>query len=498
MSQLRVDTITGRNGTDPVSFPSGFVGDASGVVFDPKIVSFSPASLSTNNNINTTITIVFDQTIQFSGVGTIYLRSGSSTGTIVESYTCGVSTLATISGQTLSVTPASSLSYNTNYYLTLPSAGIANTLGTFFKGSNTYTFQTRATQFEITGGTYTFTQASPTSPTGYYRYHIFSGTSPFTLSAPSPNATDLALMMIGGGGGGGNYPAAGYAGGGGGGGGLITATGPTWALSAGTYVMTVGAGGQGSGSPSVNTNGGDTTITPPTSPTAYVLRAYGGGAGGYPAYNPTVGDYSGNSGGSGGGAYSIAPTTVTGAGTPGQGNPGGYKLATNIPIGYAIIGAGGGGAGGAGGNATNPGPQASGPYRAGNGGNGLAVPQFPASIFAQGNIPLPVMPIDSINRTNGVFAGGGGGGMSVNYGPGYAGQAGAGGPGGGGHGARYNPPQGPITFPGPFGNPTNYAQNGATLSGGGGGGSSYGPAYYAGNGGSGVAMIRYAVPVSLI
>ena len=65
--------------------------------------------------------------------------------------------------------------------------------------------------------------------------------------------------------------------------------------------------------------------------------------------------------------------------------------------------------------------------------------------------------------------------------------------GGGGHGGYYDPTQpSPYSFSAPS---PNYAENGVTNTGGGGGGNAgpYGT-YYAGNGGSGIVIIRYSYP----
>ena len=93
-SKLRVDQITNANADGPVSFPNGVTGDGSLLRFAPKIVGFSPLALSNDSELDINIVFTFDQEIMFSGVGTIHIRSGSATGTIFESFTCGVSTRA--------------------------------------------------------------------------------------------------------------------------------------------------------------------------------------------------------------------------------------------------------------------------------------------------------------------------------------------------------------------------------------------------------------------
>ena len=177
---------------------------------------------------------------------------------------------------------------------------------------------------------------------------------------------NVELMVVAGGGGGGRSGDDG--GGGGGAGGLIYVTGLS--LVAGSFPVTIGAGGAATGLASGGTDGSPSS--------AFGFVAIGGGAGG------------GRSGGSGGGGNSTNYPGA-GAGTPGQGNNGGAATG-----GHYTPGGGGGGAGGVGGTAGGPGP----------GGIGRQI---------------------AINGTATYYAGGGGG---ANLG----GAGGAGGLGGGGQG----------------------------------------------------------------
>ena len=529
-SKLRVDQITNANADGPVSFPNGVTGDGSLLRFAPKIVGFSPLALSDDSELDINIVFTFDQEIMFSGVGTIHIREGSATGTIFESFTCGVSTRAIISDRNLVIDPTNNLAINTNYFVTLPSVGIADTFdSSFYAGTSSYNFRTKVAPFTITGGSYQFDQTSGSSPTGYYRYHLFTGTSSFTLGSASSNSSDMVMVMVGGGGAGGMYHTSYLTGGGGGGGGVIKRTGPTaLGLSAGTYTMTVGAGGAKYSPSPYNHPGEDTVLTPSTSPGTVHFRAKGGGTGGsgsptMPSTNPSpFGNHwgKGQNGGSGGGAHSeynstnsTPPVSVGGAGQPGQGYPGGgnarNSTPNNVPNG-GIVSGGGGGGGGAGQRAYTeyPYPQSNqyptGKYYAGNGGAGLSVPEFPMPfMLTPGVIPETIMPFDAITRFDGSFGGGGGGGSTPNYSYSYRG---LGGVGGGGEGAgpqnqQYpnypSPPGGdgaPPTQQGPY--PQGYGQHGAMMMGGGGGGGSSGP--HGGAGGSGIAIIRYAIPSDLI
>ena len=530
-STLRVNTITNITGDGAVDFPKGITGDGSNLNFDPKIIGHTPNFFGTNVPIETNITLTFNQNIKFWGSGTIEIREGSSSGTVAFSFSITNNTGGSglqIVNEKLVITPPSSLSYNKTYFVVIPSAGIAGqTSEIYFAGDNTYSFQTLTSAFLMSGGSHEFVVYNTSSPTNYYKYHIFTGTSSFTLANPSSSATDFALMMVAGGGGGGGYPSSYQGGGGGGAGGLIQRSGPTLGLPSGTYNMTIGAGGFGWDNPfpqqptyhnqTYSQQGFDTAITPPTQPTTYLLRAYGGGAGGsyYGYYTNTGSNVSnpqgagpGGPGGSGGGAYSHwnvsnvqPPVSVGGPSVSGQGYPGGGNTFYQPP-GNASVGGGGGGAGGAGGraNANGTNQPTSTYWYAGHGGPGLSVPNFPfIDIFSGGIVPTPDFPMESQQRTNGTFAGGGGGGAGPSSGTSGT-YRGKGGPGGGGTGGGSQNPSEPD-YPSPPGNPQSdqYGNPGAKASGGGGGGArESSPSYHAGNGGSGVAMIRYAYPAALV
>ena len=459
MSKIKVGTITNVDDTSPVIFPTGVSGDGSGLTFEPKVVSFNPEPLSSGISTTTNINVTFDQQIEFSGVGTIYIRESSASGTISTYFTCGVSTEATIVGETLIIDPVNPIDFAKTYYVTLPSVGIANTYGAYYKGTVNYQFQTTIQSFTAQGGDHEFTIASAPSPTGYYRYHVFTSTGILTTTDSTVNADSLSAMIVAGGGAGGWDAVSPYAygGGGGGAGGLLSYTGPTLALGAGTYAITIGAGGNGTTSQQplgYAGNGNDSTISTPTST---IITVYGGGSGavydGNP--NPITGlpSFNGTPGGSGGGGANPSSGFVAGTGVPGQGNPGGV----GTPPGQ-FGGGGGGGAGGAG--QTSPAP-------GGAGGPGAPNPAFTSPLIAPYVPTIPPASFPEIGPT-GLYAGGGAG-YPYN----------TGGPGGGG-----NSYDGNLSL-----------QLGSANTGGGGGAtyriplSSYGPT----NGGSGVFMIRYAV-----
>ena len=174
-----------------------------------------------------------------------------------------------------------------------------------------------------------------------YRSHTFNSTGTFDVSSLAvdlPDSVDI-LVVGGGGGGGGGY----YCGAGGAGGVRTNLTGsaiqnaPTeYTASVGSFIVTVGGGGDGGPGTAAGTVGSASSITIGTG-----IVAAGGGHGGAGAIPPAVA-YGHTGGSGGGGAYgSGASGPGTDAGTPTfQGYPGG----TGAPTG----GAGGGGAGGAG------------------------------------------------------------------------------------------------------------------------------------------------------
>ena len=508
-----------------------FSGDGSGLTFAPRIIAFDPNGLSTGVAIDKTITITFDQNISFSGSGTVSLRSGSASGSVIQDFAISSGTPATglsiASGTQLVINPTSNLPNNTNIYVVLPSSGIVNSAGTAYAGSNNYYFQTVQQAFEIQGGDSVWTTVDGNSPTGYYRYHVFETISSTsvgvaTFTADTPLASDMYVLMVAGGGAGGytgETPVSPrQSGGGGGAGGVRTFTGPTLNLPAGTWNVGVGSGGVALTSPIANgpytnfdiaigkMNGTPSKIYNPT----ITIQAVGGGGGGQGGGPPSYA-YTAQAGGSGGGGYgqwdprsptpspNMRPFTKPGgSGTAGQGNAGGvgknYFAATPPTVNSYDVGVsgGGGGAGGPGGDGTNmyslPGysaPTGQSAHVGGQGGIGIAVPQFSNSVLS-GNTNIPPSSLTRIGPT-GLYGGGGGGWGAP--GPGM-GAGGKGGPGGGGDGLPWSGTNSIYPTAG-YNDPGN-GQTGANfLGGGGGGGSNPGD----GGGGQGVIIIRYAITI---
>ena len=531
---------------------ASFTGDGSGLVFAPKVIAFNPAALGTGVAVDTNITITFDQNIQFAGTGTVELRYStyvapnsewsSNTGTLIESFAITNGSAASglnISGTQLIITPTSDLPNTSTIYIVLPSQGIQGTSGSlYYAGSNNYSFRTVTTSFSAQGGDHVYTLVDGSSPTGYYKYHVFTSTTNagfVTFTAATSEATDFKIMLLAGGGAGGGYGPPSFsrgAGGGGGAGGLLLHTGPTLNLPSGTYSVSVGAGGTGIPNPSPNPypialeamNGRPSRLD--GNGLSVIASGGGGGGQGSPVGGPpTTGFWGGQAGGSGGGGggrwvnppydgWEIDYNDPGGGNVPGQGNAGGtghnltaavhigIPLAsrqgspappTRYPNGYDVgVSGGGGGAGGAGGQGSNIyiwNPSQQTPYRTafigGQGGNGIAVPEF-GFVQLNGNVPtIPTTTLSSIGPT-GLYGGGGGG--AGHPGPGQ-GAGGINGTGGGGAGWPWGGTA-PAYINAGYTNP-GAPYHGNDFQGGGGGGSANNQGT---NGGQGLVVLRYAVP----
>jgi len=284
-------------------------------------------------------------------------------------------------------------------------------------------FSNEGNFLSATGGTVT--------TDGDYKVHTFNSSDTFEVTQAATLGSEVEYLVIAGGGSGGGEIA-----GGGGAGGYRTAA--NFAVSVGSYPITVGAGGaerSAYANPDAGNSGSDSIFS--------TITSTGGGGGGGPAGGFT----SGRVGGSGGGEW-VGASAGGAAGTAGQGNAGGAGKGST----YGIGGGGGGASSvGSNGGTTNG--------SSGNGGSGTA---------------------SSITGASITRAGGGGAGTWTSSGE-Y--QGGAGGSGGGGQGWGNQ-------MPGYISNAAGTGDAGTvnTGSGGGGGGNN---GSNGGAGGSGVVIIRY-------
>ena len=113
-----VDGFRGTNTYNFVTLPA------------PAIQSLSPADGSTNVSRTTNFVATFDRTIT-RGTGTIELREGSASGTIIQSYNAATNTSnLTFSGSTLTINPSVTLDYFKQYYPVIPSGAVFGWTGT--------------------------------------------------------------------------------------------------------------------------------------------------------------------------------------------------------------------------------------------------------------------------------------------------------------------------------------------------------------------------------
>jgi len=278
-----------------------------------------------------------------------------------------------------------------------------------------------------------------------YKVHTFLSSDIFLTDG----SITVDYLLVAGGGGGAGPISGSNEGAGGGGGGLIYKTNITMN---GTYHIVIGAGGNG-GYQNAQTNGENSSISG-------LDTALGGGSGAGQRDDSGSNDNGANGGSGGGGRHygGVGGNAIAFSGSPTEnsttanevgvfGNDGG----SNDPSGYSNYNNYGGGGGGAGARGYHNNETSS--SNRGVGGIGK-----------QYNI--------RDGTTNVYYAGGGGGGR---HNPSAAGGLGGGGAGNDG----YN----------------NNAVSGTANTGGGGGGASQGSPYTnpAGNGGSGIVIIRYAI-----
>lgn len=230
---------------------------------------------------------------------------------------------------------------------------------------------------EATGGTLT--------DVGGYRYHTFTSTGTFEVTAAPQDASVEYLVLSGGGGGGGASSAAAISNGGAGGGGAGGLVFGSTTITDNTYSVTVGAGGGGGDTSNNGTKGGSSSF-------ASFASAEGGG------YGAGGENLAGGNGACGGGG------SENSGGTGSIGFNGGNSSGSNP------YGGGGGGMGQAGTASTDQ-------DALGTGGDGIDTYSAWASATSTG--------------AAGYYAGGGGGGMGKG-----GGDVAPGGQGGGGDGAN--------------------------------------------------------------
>ena len=284
-------------------------------------------------------------TVAFAGAtdATVYFKAWPSSGSEGDSgtvvLTVGTAAAGTsydVLGQTLG-----GLSFDTDYSWKVWAENAAGS-----SAASTGTISTHSTSLAATATGATVTELSG----GLHK--IFTFTEDGTFTVPTGRTGFAKILVVGGGG------AGGYGGGGGGGGGGVVYE-PEVYLEAGTYAVTVGAGGA-----AATTSGNISDRKGDASSFGSLLAVEGGGAGPNP-YRPS--NHANDSYISGASSAGTFAAKFSNAGIDGQGHAGGNACKVsgsdqvNNACGYS---SGGGGAGSAGADATATG--------GGDGGAGLA------------------------------------------------------------------------------------------------------------------------------
>jgi hypothetical protein len=105
------------------------------------LLSITPANGATNVDLTTNITLAFTS-VPTRGTGTIQLRSGSTSGSVIESFDAASSVRISISGNNYTIDPTSNLGLGETVYTIIPSTAIPGYAGLNVSGADTHSFST--------------------------------------------------------------------------------------------------------------------------------------------------------------------------------------------------------------------------------------------------------------------------------------------------------------------------------------------------------------------
>jgi len=104
--------------------------------------SINPTNGATNVGIDTNITLTLNQP-PTRGTGTVQLRAGSTSGSVIESFDAASSVRISISGNNYIIDPTNNLGFTTSIHTIIPSTAIVNYVGLNTTGADTHSFTTR-------------------------------------------------------------------------------------------------------------------------------------------------------------------------------------------------------------------------------------------------------------------------------------------------------------------------------------------------------------------
>ena len=105
--------------------------------------SINPANAATNIGVGTNVTLAFTSPPE-RGTGTITLRSGSTSGSVIETFNVSTSSSITVSGNDFIINPTSNLGFSTSIHTIIPSTAIVGYVGLNTTGADTHSFTTVA------------------------------------------------------------------------------------------------------------------------------------------------------------------------------------------------------------------------------------------------------------------------------------------------------------------------------------------------------------------
>ena len=106
--------------------------------------SINPANGATNIGVGTNITLSFTGSPPVRGTGTITLRSGSTSGSVIETFDAASSGRISVSGNDWILDPTSNLGFSTSIHTIIPSTAIVGYVGLNTTGADTHSFTTLA------------------------------------------------------------------------------------------------------------------------------------------------------------------------------------------------------------------------------------------------------------------------------------------------------------------------------------------------------------------
>ena len=163
-----------------------YFGDASnmtGVGLSIFPLSYGPGIGSTDQSASTDITTTWNYPIQ-AGSGTITIRTGSGSGTIVDQFVVGSSSSITISERTLTLNPAANLDTGTEHFVVYPAGVIKSTSGQKENNQLVTSFTTVATGLYMWGRNEYGLAGSRTNIPGYSSPVQIPGTTWNTIMKP--------------------------------------------------------------------------------------------------------------------------------------------------------------------------------------------------------------------------------------------------------------------------------------------------------------------------